>query len=401
MSVKLVEDCAPGISHSKEKFVATPKKPKSSKPKSSKPKSSKPKSSKTSNQKEQKKSVMSVFGPPYIVILVVAVILTIVLVFYVFPQFKEWLGHTRIKGGETAQGPKPTGEQIPDCLPVYFYDSTSQYLVPVHMPLRDDSMFTDVKARRIVERLIGGPPNDALQGVMPKGTRINDVKFDMDMVTVDLSEDLVSYGGGSALEQGIVDSLLYSLTELKDVKQVQIKIGGKKRDYLPEGTPIDQPLERDKGPNSNRSMPEGQPSGYIYFLERSGQFLVPVLMSWEGNENDAMAKLTVLYSPPPEPMSDSLVSPAPEGMRILKCEIKDGKLTLVLDHDNFANVFKEFNARDFLEATYLTLDDLESFRDKDITVGTGQEAVELWKYSAFEKLEKMQIPPTCFNVVKE
>lgn len=354
------------------------------------------KKTKSSQSGKTKKQTPSIIIPVFVTIIIILVALAIFLV-YMFDRI-----NLPGKPGETVTKKPGTGLDVNnmsrfECLPVYFYDSTAQYFVPVHMPVVDDAMFRDIRARKIVERLVAGPPSESLQSVMPSGTAINSVTVDKDLVIVDLSKEIASYGGGSTLERGIVQSLLLSLTELPNIKRLQILIDGERKEYLPEGTEIEQPIERNGGPNSDQSVPEGLPSGYMFFLDRTRNFIVPVRWVWEGNASDPAAKLSALYKEPQYPLSESLVSPAPEGIKIISCEIKNSTLNLVLEHEDFANVFKEYSAKDFLEATYLTLLDLQSFSKVNITIGTGDKALPIWSYADFSEFENMKIPPLCYN----
>jgi len=328
---------------------------------------------------------------PVSIVLLVVFIALIISVYYMFRKIPEGIKKPPIAGGSEALSRF-------NCLPVYFYDRTAQYFVPVHFPIANTKSLPD-RVQKIVEKLISGPPPaSGLQSVMPDGTKLNSVRIEGDLAFVDLNSAVTSYGGGGAWERGIVQSLLLSITELPKIDRVQILIDGKEKEYLPEGTPINKPLERGIGPNADQNPPDGKPSGYMYYLDSSRNYIVPIYWTWDGAADDPVAKLKSLYSNPP-PYPESLASPAPKDMQVIKCEVKNGMLNLVLYHPDFANVFNNRSAQKFLEATYLTVYAVKPFSKVDVRVGTGENPITLWSYAPFSMYEKLDIPPLCYNGV--
>ncbi|NLW07759.1 MAG: hypothetical protein GX039_07275 [Clostridia bacterium] len=127
---------------------------------------------------------------------------------------------------------------------VYFSDATVLYFIPVAVALPAGSDENDLP-RAAVEALLAGPPPDCglVRTVWPD-TRLLDFKLEDGLATVDLSKEAVGYGGGTTAEGALVNSLLYTLTGFDEINQVQLLIEGQKREYLPEGTEIDEPLSR-------------------------------------------------------------------------------------------------------------------------------------------------------------
>ncbi|HBT48144.1 MAG TPA: hypothetical protein DEA73_09780 [Peptococcaceae bacterium] len=126
---------------------------------------------------------------------------------------------------------------------VYFSDEQALHLVPVAVAA-PGSGEGDLP-RAAVEALLAGPPKDSglLATVWP-GTRLLDFTVRDGVAVVDLSKEAVGYGGGSTMETLFVDSLLWTLTQYPSINKVQLLIEGEKREYLPEGTPIREPLPR-------------------------------------------------------------------------------------------------------------------------------------------------------------
>lgn len=129
---------------------------------------------------------------------------------------------------------------------VYFSDPNALYLIPIGFGINKDSSVYQ-KVERAIEELVKGPPlNTDLVKTIWSGTKVNDVSYDdaYKRVTVDLSEEVMGYGGGAAAEMLLVKSILFTLTAIEEVDEIQILIDGEIVDYLPEGTEISRPLSR-------------------------------------------------------------------------------------------------------------------------------------------------------------
>ncbi len=129
---------------------------------------------------------------------------------------------------------------------VYYGDGSAMFLVPVSIDGPKEASVVD-QAKVALNQLVKGPPKKGtLASPLWKGTKIINVSLEEDkkLLIVNFSKEVVGYGGGSALERLLTNSLIYTLTSLPGVDKVQILIEGQKVDYLPEGTDIYNPLEK-------------------------------------------------------------------------------------------------------------------------------------------------------------
>lgn len=135
------------------------------------------------------------------------------------------------------------GEGQEGSVQVYFSDEQALHLVPVTVAAPGNGE-KDLP-RAAVEALLAGPPKDS--GLLPTvwpGTKLLHLAVQDGLAVVDLSKEAVGYGGGTTMETLFVDSLLWTLTQFPSIHKVQLLIEGEKREYLPEGTPIRDPLPR-------------------------------------------------------------------------------------------------------------------------------------------------------------
>ena len=98
--------------------------------------------------------------------------------------------------------------------------------------------------------LLRGPTNaEKCHGVsteIPKNSLILGMKLKGDILQIKFNDALAKYGGGSARVQGLIAQIVYTFTQIKGVKSVQILIGANSSLILgSEGYVIDKPLTRE------------------------------------------------------------------------------------------------------------------------------------------------------------
>jgi len=135
---------------------------------------------------------------------------------------------------------------------IYYVDRQGKLLCEVRQITGGEDKYTAL-ARAVLEQ----PCEPHLITTIPEGTRLNNVRYDQGIVYVDYTKELFSYGGGALREQQLLAQIVYTLTGLKEVRQVQILIEGQKV-LAPEGSPTDIPLARGDLPLSVEEEKHGQ-----------------------------------------------------------------------------------------------------------------------------------------------
>jgi germination protein M len=110
---------------------------------------------------------------------------------------------------------------------VYFQgqlDNNRTYFVPVTRLIPE----TENVAKATVEELIKGPKEGTqLFSSLLRTTRVLDVKEENELVTVNLSSDILKYDEGREASPDALESLVLSLTESTGAKEVQLLVEGK------------------------------------------------------------------------------------------------------------------------------------------------------------------------------
>lgn len=129
----------------------------------------------------------------------------------------------------------------PMLVTVYYADGlkNGDTLVPVQVQVP----LTVSTVRTAAEQVVRAPENLKLYSNVPAGTKVQDVNFkpDTGVATVDLSGEAANVQG-TAAAQSMMASFVYTLTELPNVKAVQLWVNG--RPAVLHGIEWSKPLSR-------------------------------------------------------------------------------------------------------------------------------------------------------------
>lgn len=130
-------------------------------------------------------------------------------------------------------------------LNIYFPDANGEKLIAVKRqinPARED------KYAAAVQALIDGPTSDK-EGIyiMPKGTKLLDIKVDNGVATVNFNKAFkTNFSGGSTGELMLIGSIVNTLTDFEDIKSVKFTVEGQELDSLAGHLDLSIPQSRMK-----------------------------------------------------------------------------------------------------------------------------------------------------------
>jgi len=103
------------------------------------------------------------------------------------------------------------------------------YLVKVDILLNKGDTIETVK--QIIDNLsVNNKKYNNLKGLIPNNTKINNISLENKTVTIDFSENFLKVG--EDLEEKVIESVVYSLLEIKDIENIIIKINGENLEKL-------------------------------------------------------------------------------------------------------------------------------------------------------------------------
>lgn len=127
---------------------------------------------------------------------------------------------------------------------VFYYNRSMNKLIPQKISLSSPAPEGKERIQFCAKRLLEGPPEKSpFVATFPKDVSIKNLSIRNGTAIVDFNKNFLKPYGATQ-EIGMVGSLVLTLTEIPGVKNVQILCEGKKVPYLPEGTEIGHPLER-------------------------------------------------------------------------------------------------------------------------------------------------------------
>lgn len=120
---------------------------------------------------------------------------------------------------------------------IYYYDLSADKDIFVGEPIDVYGSFTDEQiAFMIFSNLFEPSGKDALPFIS-EGTKLLSVKIYKEHLIIDVSRQITDYGGGTAFEQALVNTLVQNARQLSGISTVSLLIEGKP-EYLPEGTGV-------------------------------------------------------------------------------------------------------------------------------------------------------------------
>ena len=207
------------------------------------------------------------------------------------------------------------------------------------------------KARELLEVLInGGKGEDKIpsgfKSLIPSDTKINSIDFDKNTLKIDFSKELLDVE--EEYEEKVIESIVYTLTSIKDVKNIIIYIDGKILSYLPKSKKyIPSNLTRKFGINKIYDITNihNVSEVTIYYLSKynNDTYYVPVTMYV--NENIDKIKVIVEKLSSSPLYQTNLISYLNSNTELLKVEEVDNELKL-----RFNNyILNDFDKKDILE----------------------------------------------------
>lgn len=121
---------------------------------------------------------------------------------------------------------------------LYFMNKEKGELEPEARQI-DVRMLVENPYEVLVNMLIEGPKNENLIGIIPRDTKINKIEIKDDIVYIDFNDYFIKDQNlGELQEKMIINSILKTLIELKEVNGIKILINGEENSSFPDGKVI-------------------------------------------------------------------------------------------------------------------------------------------------------------------
>ena len=127
-----------------------------------------------------------------------------------------------------------------------------------------------------------------LRGIIPNKTELKNIKLNNGILTLDFNKELMNIN--EDLEEKVIESIVYSLLNFKEIKGIKITIDGKDLDYLPKSRiKIDEILTKKIGINKEYHLTSMKDISkvilYYYEEKNNNKYYVPITKYLNSNED--------------------------------------------------------------------------------------------------------------------
>lgn len=161
---------------------------------------------------------------------------------------------------------------------IIFLENNQNYLTRVAIDVENTD--TIKKARELMENLIiGKHKHNNFKGTIPKDTKINSIKYEDNTIKIDFSKELLNVK--KKQEERVVESIVYTLTNIKGIDYVIIYINGEILTQLPKSKiKVPATLDRSFGINKEYHLTSDQNINKttVYYVENyhNKEYYIPV-----------------------------------------------------------------------------------------------------------------------------
>ena len=167
--------------------------------------------------------------------------------------------------------------------PVYLLNKDN-LLGRCKIAISDNNIMT--KAKELIEALVIGNNKipSGFRGIIPSDTKIKDIKYENNLIKIDFSKELLDVKED---EEKMIEAIVYTLTSIKEIKQVIIYVEGNILTELPNShIHLPSTLDRKYGINKKYSLDtyKDVSSVTVYYVHKD-HYYVPVTKYYNGDQN--------------------------------------------------------------------------------------------------------------------
>lgn len=232
--------------------------------------------------------------------------------------------------------------------PIYLVNKDN-YLVRTTLATKSDDSIS--KARELIEALtIGSEKNeyipDNFEAIIPKNTKILSLNLNKELLKINFSKEFLNVP--KEMEEKLIESLVYTLTEIDNVKEIMIFVDNVKLEQLPQNNiKLPNTLDRNFGINKLYDITniKNLTKTTIYYIGKEDNiyYYVPVTKIDNNNNNKVEIIINELKSSPI--YETNLISYLASSVELLNYETLENQIYLSFNN----KIFSDFNEKNILE----------------------------------------------------
>lgn len=231
-----------------------------------------------------------------------------------------------------------------DEMPIFLVDN-SDYVARTSIVKNSSETIEQIK--EIIEALTKNTKKssyirDGFKPIIPEGTKILDLKLEENILTINFSKELLNVVHCD--EQKMIEAIIYSLTEIKDIKKIKILVEGKPLTNLP---------------NSNKKLPEYLDKSYginkiynidsikettkttIYYLSKNKDYYYYVPVTKVSNEKTERVEIIIKELKSTPIYHTNLISYLAASANMTNYEMLENAISLSFNNYLIANIKEE------------------------------------------------------------
>lgn len=231
-----------------------------------------------------------------------------------------------------------------DEMPIFLVDN-SDYVARTSIVKNSSETIEQIK--EIIEALTKNTKKssyirDGFKPIIPEGTKILYLKLEENILTINFSKELLNVVHCD--EQKMIEAIIYSLTEIKDIKKIKILVEGKPLTNLP---------------NSNKKLPEYLDKSYginkiynidsikettkttIYYLSKNKDYYYYVPVTKVSNEKTERVEIIIKELKSTPIYHTNLISYLAASANMTNYELLESTISLSFNNYLIANMKEE------------------------------------------------------------
>lgn len=183
---------------------------------------------------------------------------------------------------------------------------------------------------------------DGFKPIIPDGTKILDLKLEENILTINFSKEILNINESD--EEKMIEAIIYSLTEIKDVKKISIFVEGNKLIKLPNSNKkLPDYLDKTYGINKiyNLDSLKETTKTTIYYLSKNKDYYYYVPVTKVSNEQTERVEIIIKELKSTPIYHTNLISYLAASANITSYELLENTISLSFNNYLIANMKEE------------------------------------------------------------